>query len=88
MTPLGHRIGYEAGVHNVTGYTGMPLMPTADQLQETISTLRAEGGELVILGEGWWSEVPSALSAAGFRQVASERYGEFVAWRDMRTGRP
>ncbi len=86
LTPLGHRIGYDIGVRNVSAYTGMQQMPTAEQLQATIDTLRSEGGTLVFLGEKWWPEVAPALEAAGFRQLAADTKSEFVAWQDGRGG--
>ena len=84
LTALGHRIGYEVDVRDVAGYTGMHQMPTVEQLQETIDTLRAEGGNLLFLGEEWWPEVAPALTSAGFRRLAVDRSSGFVAWRDVR----
>jgi len=84
MTALGHRIGYEVDVRNVTAYTGMHQMPTVEQLHETIDSLRAAGGTMLFLGEEWWPEVPSALTSAGFRRVAVDQRSGFIAWRDVR----
>jgi hypothetical protein len=84
VTALGHRIGYELDVRNVVAYTGMQQMPTAEQLQETIDTLRAEGGRMVFLGELAWSEAVTALQAAGFRAVAKDPTSQFAAFQDTR----
>lgn len=84
LTPLGHRIGYELGVRNVMAYAGMTQMPTEQQLQETVDTLRAEGGHLIFLGEQHQPEVPSALAAAGFQLVAEDAASGFTLWRDAR----
>jgi hypothetical protein len=82
LTPLGHRIGYELGVRNVMAYAGMTQMPTVDQLQETIETLRKEGGSLIFLGEQYPPEVPAELEAAGFRMADSDPSSQFTLWHD------
>jgi hypothetical protein len=86
LTPLGHRIAYEAGVRNVVAYTGMQQMPTVEQLHETIDVLRTEGGELLVLGERWWPEVAPELEAAGFRQLEADARSRYIAWQDRAGG--
>jgi hypothetical protein len=88
LTPLGHRIGYEVGVRNVSAYTGMQQMPTVEQLHATVATLRAEGGTLVFLGEKVWPEVEPELEAIGFRPVAADTNSEFVALQDTHGAGP
>ena len=76
LTLLGHRIGYDLGLVDVTAYTGLRSMPTADQLDETLADLRAAGGRTVfLLAEETWQEVPGALASDGYKLVARERYG-------------
>jgi hypothetical protein len=82
LTPLGHRLGYELNMRNVTGYTGILQMPTVEQLQETIDELRDYGGTLLFLGEAWPREVEPALEAAGFRWLAHDDKSGFDAWQD------
>jgi hypothetical protein len=49
MSVLGHRVAYEAGVVNVSPYLGSLLIVTIQQVDETLSALRAAGGRLLVL---------------------------------------
>lgn len=83
LTPIGHRVAYDAGVTNVTAYTGMPQMPTVDQLRETVRALRAGHGTLLFATE-YWAEIFNALDVWGFRPVAVDRGSGVVAFRARR----
>jgi hypothetical protein len=75
LTNLGQRISREAGVDDVTPYSGVASMPTRTQLTETLERLREDGGDKVFLHQEptTWSGLLPALEAEGFRQVkASE----------------
>ncbi len=71
ITNLGQQLSREAGVFDVTPYSGIPSMPTRSQLTETIEQLREEGGNKVFLREAaeTWPEMLTALKAAGYREV-------------------
>jgi hypothetical protein len=75
ITNLGQRLSREAGVDDVTPYSGIPSMPTKGQLTETVKQLREAGGTKVFLREATetWPEILPALEADGFHEVkASE----------------
>jgi hypothetical protein len=69
---LGQRISHEAGVDDVTPYSGIPSMPTKVQLNETLAALREAGGHKVFLREApdAWPELTAALEHHGFRVAA------------------
>jgi hypothetical protein len=76
LSPLGHRVAYNLGIVDVTPYTGGASMPTVDQFDETLRTLRAAGGRTVfLLLTEEWAEVPEALVRRGYVERARERYG-------------
>ncbi len=78
ITNLGQRLSREAGVDDVTPYSGIPSMPTKGQLAETLDQLGEEGGSKVFLRETpeTYPELLPALEARGFREVtASEPPG-------------
>lgn len=73
LSRLGQRLSHEAGVDNVTSYTGSISMPTKQQLRETVSRLREAGGSNVVLRESEaWPEMIPALERAGFQLIARE----------------
>lgn len=75
ITNLGQRLSREAGVDDVTPYSGIPSMPTKGQLTETVEGLREAGGTKIFLREAaeTWPEMLPALEADGFHEVrASE----------------
>jgi hypothetical protein len=83
LQTLGHRIGANLGVEDVTPYTGEASMPAVEQLDDTIRLLRAEGGRKVFLAIGG-PEIPdmrATLAADGFGQVAEDREGDQL-WVD------
>jgi hypothetical protein len=73
LTNLGQRISREAGVDDVTPYSGVPSMPTKAQLTETLEHLREEGGTKVFFREAPenWPELVPALEHLGFRQIGA-----------------
>jgi len=56
---VGHRVAREAGVVNVNPYPGFKQMPAREQLDETLASLRREGGRTVFVGQ----EMPPGMSA-------------------------
>jgi hypothetical protein len=71
LTSLGQRASREAGVDDVMPYSGILSMPTKQQLTETLTRLREEGGNSVYLRETEaWPEIIPALERKGFRVVA------------------
>jgi hypothetical protein len=73
LPSLGQRISREAGVDDITPYTGSPSMPTKQQFREMLSHLREAGGSSVILSEGEaLPEMIPALERDGFQISARE----------------
>lgn len=85
LQPLGHRIGENVGVENVTPYTGVLSMPAVEQLEDTVRILREEGGRKVFLTVAGPEapDVRPALAAAGFARAAGDGEGEEL-WVDRR----
>lgn len=84
LHPLGHRIGYNLGVEDVTPYTGVLSMPAVEQVDDTVRILREEGGSKVFLVVVRGNEAPDvrpALEAAGFARAAGDGEGEEL-WVD------
>jgi hypothetical protein len=82
LTPLGHRVAYNAGITDVTPYTGGNSMPTVDQFEEMLRDLRAAGGRKVFLSVPQEVvELPEALVKRGYTERAREPFGmtEFSA---------
>jgi hypothetical protein len=73
ITNLGQRIAREAGVYDVTPYSGIPSMPTKGQLRETVEDLKKEGGHRFFVREAieTWPELIPALKAYGFSEVGA-----------------
>ena len=73
ITNLGQRIGREAGVDDVTPYSGVPSMPTEEQLTETIDQLVEAGGTKLFLRESdeTWSNILPALLGSGWTEVVA-----------------
>lgn len=73
LTNLGQRISREAGVDDVTPYSGIASMPTRIQLTETLEQLREAGGTKVFLRETpeAWPELTPALEHHGFHVVGA-----------------
>jgi hypothetical protein len=68
LTTVGHRLAAQAGVTDVTPYTGMESMPTREQMDETLRILREAGGHSVFTAVN--EPVPETVQAvedAGFR---------------------
>ena len=73
LPSLGQRISREAGVEDVTPYTGSASMPTKQQFGEMLSRLREAGGSTVVLSEvEALPEMIPALERDGFRISARE----------------
>jgi hypothetical protein len=75
LQSLGHRIGANLHITDVTPYTGQLSMPAVDQLDDTLRILRREGGTKVFIMVGG-SELPDvrpALEAAGYGMTAEDR---------------
>jgi hypothetical protein len=75
LTPLGHRVGYDLDIPDVTPYAGAASMPTVQQLDETLGDLRSAGGRKVFAytEATKWQGVPEALEERGYQLVASDR---------------
>jgi hypothetical protein len=68
LIPLGFRIAYELGLTDVAPYASIESMPTAQQLQRTIATLRhAHARKLFVATEATLEPELQALAHAGFR---------------------
>jgi hypothetical protein len=67
LIPLGHRIAYDTGRVNVLEYASIQPMPTREQLERAIATLRREGGDKAFISSAF-TEAPelAALQRAGF----------------------
>ena len=84
LTPLSHRIAYDAGVVNVAPYTSVEAMPSTQQLDRTIAALRDADGDklyLSMLASVTRQEQIDALLTAGFvvKRYSPERdYVELV----------
>ena len=73
LSSLGQRMSREAGIDDVTPYTGSASMPTRQQFRETLDRLDEAGGSTVILREGEaLPEMLPALEHEGFRISARE----------------
>jgi hypothetical protein len=87
LQTLGHRIGENLGIEDVTPYTGQASMPAAEQLDDTVRMLREEGGSKLFVAIGG-PEIPDmrdALTAAGFGPTAEDRQGNQL-WVDGARG--
>ncbi len=74
---LGHRIGANLGVTDVSPYSNSESMPTAEQLEETLAALSRAGGDEVFLDTAITrAPLLQALAEAGFRRTASEGHDE------------
>jgi hypothetical protein len=70
LSPLGHRVAREAGVTNVSPYTGFEQMPAREQLDETVAILRREGGTKVYVAQMPPPGFESELTRLGFHRTA------------------
>ncbi|HMJ01304.1 MAG TPA: hypothetical protein VK506_00085, partial [Conexibacter sp.] len=83
---LGHRMGENLEVQSVTPYTGSQSMPAVEQLDETVSALREEGGRKLFLSTTDTApEVRPALREAGFALEADDANGTEL-WVDGGAG--
>jgi hypothetical protein len=74
LTHLGHRVGTNLGIANVSPYDNAMSVLTAEQLEDAIAALRAAGGRKLFLDLTNGSEdVPQALEERGFALAAVER---------------
>jgi hypothetical protein len=71
ISPLGHRVAREAGVVNVSPYTGFEQMPAREQLDETVAILRREGGATVFVAQAPPSGLDTELTRLGLRFTRS-----------------
>jgi len=82
---LGHRIGFNVGVVNVSPYSNSLVIATRDQLDETLAMLRAEGGRKVFLDMKLAeADIQGAVERAGFRFVGGDATGRTGLWVDRR----
>jgi hypothetical protein len=83
LQTLGHRIGENLGIENVTPYTGQASMPTVEQLDDTIRLLREEGGSklFLVVGGGEIPDMRATLTTAGFAPTAEDG-GRNQLWVD------
>jgi len=66
LSPVGHRVARDAGVVNVSPYTGLDQMPAIDQLDETVAILRREGGAKVFVAQMASPQLAAELDRLGF----------------------
>jgi hypothetical protein len=78
---LGHRIGADLGVVNVSPYSSNLTMPTAEQFKEAIAALEKAGGDKIFVEPSATTpDMRTVLAGAGFRQVAQDRRGVTALW--------
>jgi hypothetical protein len=91
LIPLGHRIAYDLGLVNVSPYSSIESIPTQQQLQRTIDTLRDEHASKIFVSSRFtFPEEMAALQRAGFvvrRQTPEVRGGDIVELVDTNGGR-
>jgi hypothetical protein len=83
---LGHWIGANLHVTDVTPYTGGVSMPARQQLTDTIRMLRDEGGTKLYLDTTIHPEMAAVLAASGFTRVRRDRQ-RLELWVDRRGAR-
>jgi hypothetical protein len=77
ITPLGHRVAYDAGVVDVAPYASAESMPTAEQLGTTLDVMGRNGvTQIYVYRQGTAPALFQALVAAGYG-IRSER-GEYL----------
>jgi hypothetical protein len=89
LTPLSHRVAYDAGVVNVSPYTSIESMPTRQQLARTIAILRAAGARKVyaLVSPGiTHPEMLTAIEVAGFVYVRDSPARSAFELVDRRAG--
>jgi hypothetical protein len=81
---LGHRLGFNTGVVNVSPYSNSLVIATAEQLDETIAALRSEGGRKVFVDMKLDAagDVQRALEADGFAYAGVGASGRVGLWVD------
>jgi hypothetical protein len=73
---LGHRMGYDLGLADVTPYTGSQSMPLVEQLEETVKALRRSGGRKLFLSTADTPpEALEVLQGDRFRLAANDANG-------------
>ncbi len=84
---LGHRVGFNAGVVNVSPYSTSLVIATFDQLHETIAMLRDEGGRKLFVDLKLAdAEIQGAVEQEGFAFVRADGSGRTGLWVDRRGG--
>jgi len=87
LSRLGHRIGANLGVVNVSPYANNESMPTVEQLDEALAALREAGGDKVFLNLEYMNEeMLEGIRAAGFEHADEERVERTALLVDARTG--
>lgn len=87
LTSLGHLIGRDAGVVDVSPYSHPDGIVTYEQLDDVIASLRASHGDKLFTG-GILPEMSQALTASGFRVIAQDPPSTLTEWRDSGGSRP
>jgi hypothetical protein len=77
---LGHRVAEEAGVVNVSPYTGLMQMPTREQLDEALELLADAGGRRILLAEEPWVGMAPVLRRAGYVRQPAAPGDPVVEW--------
>ena len=75
LAPLGHLIARAAGVRNVSPYSSSADIITYELLGEMLDILHQNHGTRFFLGEYTAPEIPSVLSADGFKSVVAPGSG-------------
>ena len=81
LTGLGHLIGRDAGVIDISPYSHPDGIVTYEQVDEVIDTLHADDGDTVFTG-GVVAEVGQILTARGFRVIAQDPSSSLSMWRE------
>jgi hypothetical protein len=85
LTRLGHRVGANLGISNVSPYANSLSMPTAERFEEAIAALRAAGGRNLYLESRLTTEdMATFLQRAGFVPAAADPNSDTRLWIDAR----
>jgi hypothetical protein len=71
LLATGHRIADAYGIVDVSPYTGAESMPTVEQVEETVTALRAAGGNTVLVPVEAGRGIFEALAERGFELVTA-----------------
>ena len=80
---LGHRIGVNLGVADVSPYSNSIAMPSTEQLDEAIAALRSAGGKKLFVVTSFTApDMTQALADAGFARAGEDAREKTALWVD------